>query len=368
MTAEEIKGNTSESTSCHTCGGSMTYKPNAAALVCKYCGTEKQLKKEESTLNELDFLHFAQRFQGENYPITKVIICSKCQAKSIAPEIIKSMACLYCKSPLVEKDIHEERYIHPQYIAPFDFEEDQAKAIFNHWIKNLPNLPKKMKRGRLTTQKITGVYVPFWTYDMHASSEFTGERGLVYYETIGDNNNKREVRRVAWTHVKGNFFNFYDDILIAGTKSLKSDLVLQLSSFWNLKKLQPIQPDYLTGFITEKYQIDLQNAFSQAKSSVTYSQRDLAERQIGGDEQRIYQVDTTLSNITFKHILLPLYVSYFTYKNKHYSFYINGVNGKIVGEYPQSKLKLIIAHIITSIIMGLIIWFIVYVFINLNNK
>lgn len=368
MTSKEIKGNTSESVSCMACGGSMTYQPLANALACDYCGSVQPIKREQNELNEYDFISFAQSYLKENFAVSKVITCRNCKAQFITSEILKSMTCPYCTSLLVEKNIHEERYIPVEYIAPFDIEKEQAIEIFNHWIQGLSDVPKKLKRGRFITHKITGVYIPFWTYDMHASAHFTGERGTVYYKTVGSGDNKREVRSISWTNVEGNVSDSYDDILIPATKTLNISLLSFLSHTWDLKALQHIKPDYLTGFTTEKYQVNLQEAFSEAKSLVEEDQRKLAGYSIGGSEQRVYHLNTTVSDITFKHILLPLYVSYYTYKNKHYSFYINGVNGKIVGQYPLSKWRLVVTHILAIIILALIILFIAYVISVMNAK
>jgi hypothetical protein len=78
--------------------------------------------------------------------------------------------------------------------------------------------------------------------------------------------------------------------------------------------------------------------------------RDIA-RDIGGDGQRIGVVDTRLSDVTFKHILLPVWVAAYRYGGKPYRFVVNGQTGKVQGERPYSAIKIAIA-VILAIIIG----------------
>ncbi len=56
-------------------------------------------------------------------------------------------------------------------------------------------------------------------------------------------------------------------------------------------------------------------------------------RDIGGDLQRIHHFDTRHEQITYKHILLPIWSSAFTFGGI-YRFVVNGKSGKIQGEHP----------------------------------
>lgn len=355
VTSEEIKRNTAESTSCDTCGAPMTYQPSSNALVCEYCGSKKSIEKGSNLIQERDFLGFMQNYEKENFTMTKVVECNTCHAQSTVNEQVKSMRCPYCSTPFVERNIHEERYIQPEYIAPFVVDKSQVAGLLQGWIKGLWFAPNKIQRGLFAAEHLSGVYVPFWTYDMQTYTQYKGERGDAYYVTVGSGENKRRERRISWTNVRGTVTHFYDDILISGNKTLKSDLLQSLSSSWNPKAIQPIKADYLKGFITEKYQIDIKEAYDVAKRIVSEQERERVRRHIGGDQQRIHQVNTDLSQITFKHILLPLYVSSFSYKNKQYTYYVNGVTGKITGEQPYSAWKIGCATVLAIILIVLFV-------------
>ena len=47
-------------------------------------------------------------------------------------------------------------------------------------------------------------------------------------------------------------------------------------------------------------------------------------------------VSTSHEKVTFKYVMLPVYIGNFTFKQKLYNFFINGTNGKVKGKAPVS--------------------------------
>jgi len=81
--------------------------------------------------------------------------------------------------------------------------------------------------------------------------------------------------------------------------------------------------------------------------------RNTVRRDIGGDHQQIDTVSTQYSNITFKHILLPLWLSAYRYHDRTYRFMVNARTGEVRGERPYSfwKVTLFISAILSVIAM-----------------
>ena len=71
---------------------------------------------------------------------------------------------------------------------------------------------------------------------------------------------------------------------------------------------------------------------------------------IGGDRQRVDAVDTKMSDLTFKHILVPVWLAAYKFRGKSYRFVVNGQTGQVWGERPWSAGKIALA-----VIAGLII-------------
>ena len=67
---------------------------------------------------------------------------------------------------------------------------------------------------------------------------------------------------------------------------------------------------------------------------------------IGGDRQKIHQVDTSVRGVTFKHILLPVWLAAYKYRGQTYRFVVNGQTGKVQGERPYSAIKIAFAVLV----------------------
>ena len=79
---------------------------------------------------------------------------------------------------------------------------------------------------------------------------------------------------------------------------------------------------------------------------------------IGGDEQRIRSQRSSYFDITFKHILLPIWISAYRFGDKPYRFVVNARTGEVQGERPWSVVKIVVAvlaMIVVAVIIGLIV-------------
>jgi hypothetical protein len=221
----------------------------------------------------------------------------------------------------------------------------------NRWLGRLwfaPNgLAEYAKKGR----KMDGIYVPYWTYDADTRTRYTGQRGTAYYVTVrGKDGKPQRVRKMRWTRVSGRVARFFDDVVILASRSLPKRFTDALQP-WGLEALTEYRPDYLSGFRAEGYTVDLDEGMEEARGIMDARIRHDIARDIGGDAQRIGVVDTRLSDVTFKHILLPVWLAAYRYNGKPYRFVVNGQTGKVQGERPYSAIKIAIA-VILAIIIG----------------
>ncbi|MGF1453311.1 MAG: hypothetical protein ACFB21_14695, partial [Opitutales bacterium] len=114
---------------------------------------------------------------------------------------------------------------------------------------------------------------------------------------------------------------------------------------------------FLAGFRTERYQIDLEDAFKEANEQMATEIERSIERDIGGDKQRIRHRDTRYRSITFKHLLLPVWASAYRFKGKVFRFVVNARTGEVQGERPWSWFKIGLA-IAGAIAVALIVYFV----------
>jgi hypothetical protein len=197
---------------------------------------------------------------------------------------------------------------------------------------------------------IQGVYLPFWTYDSHTTSFYTGERGEYYYvtETYYETDAKgqqvartRQVRHTKWSSVSGNVERWFDDIMVPATVSISPNRLEQLEP-WDLAELRPYDPAFLSGFKAQRYQVDLASGFQRVKQIAAAVIENDVRADIGGDEQRIGNVSTEYSAITFKHLLLPVYTGAYRFNQKVFQIVVNGRTGEILGDRPYNVWKIVL--------------------------
>ena len=134
----------------------------------------------------------------------------------------------------------------------------------------------------------------------------------------------------------------FDDILILASHTLPHELTSDLTP-WLQEHLVPYQDEYLAGFRSEAYQLDLETGFREATSEMAQVIRRDVRHDIGGDSQRIHDIQTRYGNVSFKHILLPVWIASYRYGGKAYQFVVNGQTGEVQGERPYSWFKIAMA-------------------------
>lgn len=344
----------SDTYQCGNCGAALKYKPGTDFLHCDYCGADTPIDvKKVDEVQELDFEQYARNFEKLNTETTKVIGCRKCGAESTFSESLKSANCPYCTTPLIESDVHEERLIKPSYLLPFKIEGRDTHKHLDTWLKRLWFAPNKLKKQALHTNQLQGVYIPCWTYDAQTETDYSGQKGVNYTTTVGSGKNRRTVVQTRWYPCDGHVSVFFDDIMIPASGMIPRGIMDKISN-WDMMNMVETDNRFLSGFITEKYVMNMNNGFSQAKNIIDSNIDYEIRRDIGGDHQRITAKDTQYSDIKFKLILLPVYMSSYLYKNKLYHFFLNARTGRVTGDRPYSPVK--IAFAIIAGIIGLILF------------
>jgi len=346
---------------CKGCGAILQFKPGTKNLVCEYCGAENIIEQTQEIVEEIDYEKFINEKLAKEEKIEVVAVrCTACGASVTLQPNITSDKCPYCAANIVVKTGSTSTLLKPKSIVPFVIERKKAAELFRGWIQKLWFAPSDLKKSDALNDKLGGIYIPYWTYDSKTDTSYTGQRGTYYYVTESyttTENGKtvqktRQVRHIRWTFASGQVHNNFDDILVIASLSLPKKYTERLEP-WNLKNLVPYNDKYLSGFRSESYQVDVATGLNEAKEKMKYVVRSSVNSDIGGDEQRIMSMNTVYNDITFKHILLPIWISSYRFKDKVFRFIINGQTGEVQGERPYSALK--IALFIGAILLVILI-------------
>jgi len=289
--------------------------------------------------------------------VISILKCPSCAAQFQLKPNEHAGDCPFCGAPAVISTDHV-RHIHPESLLPFLILHKQAQEIFDNWIGSLWFAPSALKDKSKRDEKLTGIYLPYWTYDSQTETGYQGMRGTTYYDrqvytTIVNGRPVRQVRmvpRIRWTPVSGHVALHFDDVLIGATKTLPRTIIDQLHP-WDLENLVPYTEAYLSGFRSELYQVTLDQGFNYARKKMDNMINHAIRRDIGGDHQRISGKRVQHYDTTFKHLLLPVWSAAFRYRQKPYRFVINGRNGQIQGERPYSIVKIISAILVALIVI-----------------
>lgn len=136
--------------------------------------------------------------------------------------------------------------------------------------------------------------------------------------------------QTRWHYVSGEVDHFFDDVLVCASKSVPVNYVNALEP-WDLGRLETFTPHFLSGFKTERYVVTLAEGFGTAQQIMDVEIRRLCCRDIGGDHQRLSSVNTQHVGVTFKHILLPVWLAVYRYHNETYRILVNARTGEVQG-------------------------------------
>ena len=343
---------------CDACGADMRFDPKAGQMVCDHCGNTEALVQgpwAKAAIREMDFKTALRDDLPEpDMEETRVSKCPNCAAEVEFDPAIHAMECPFCATPVVT-DTGTHRHIKPRAVLPFSLDERTAHDAMSDWLGRLWFAPNGLQQYARKGRKMQGIYVPFWTYDADTKSRYTGERGTVYFVTrtvMHDGKPiQKQVAKVRWRPARGQVARFFDDVLVLASRSLPKKFTDALAP-WDLSSLEPYTPAYLAGFRAEGYGVLLDDGFDEARQIMDATIRRDIRFDIGGDRQRIHSVNTTVRDVTFKHILLPVWVAAYKYRGDTYRFVVNGNTGKVQGERPYSTVKIALALIAGALVAG----------------
>lgn len=336
--------------SCPGCAANLLFEPHDGCLTCPYCGRKEMIPESAEEVRERSYEEYLHPQAGQMKPMSATALevqCTSCGATVTftTPEVAGE--CSFCGTKIVAQPKSADPLLAPEALLPFGISSGQSTESVKGWLLSLWFAPNALKKFAYR-ESIDGVYLPFWTYDTHTTSHYTGERGEYYYETQtyterdaqGNTVTRtRQVRRTRWYSAAGTVSRWMDDIVVPATKSVSQPRLKSLEP-WDLEALKPYEPAFLSGFKAQRYQVDLPEGFEEAKHMMAPTIEQDVREDIGGDEQRVSEIATSYSAITFKHILLPVYIGAYRFRDKVYQIMVNARTGEVQGDRPYSFWKI----------------------------
>jgi len=346
---------------CERCGADLTFHIDAQTLKCDHCGHVKELRPPDGEVSENDFREMVERVKNhrrehadEETGLSEVT-CASCGGTVRFAGTLTSQDCAYCGAPLQRDDIQEaEQRVPVDGVLPFLITRDTAQTNLRQWVKSRWFAPNEFKK-RGVQGRFSGIYLPYWTFDSMTATAYSGQRGEHYYVTVGSGKNKRRVRRTRWYPASGRFQRFFDDVLVVAARGLPDNRLEALEP-WPLSKCVPFNRELLAGFLARTYDVELDTGFVRAKERIDAVIEVEVRRRIGGDEQRIHAINTAYNALTFKHVLLPVWMMGYRFRDKPYQVVVNAGTGEVQGDRPYSWLKMVGAALVAAAVIAVIVW------------
>ncbi len=343
---------------CPNCDATLKFNPHGQNWVCEYCRssfTREELdaidiKKKEVLTKETEADSLEKDEEGMD-----IYMCPNCGAQIVADENTSATFCVYCRSTAILKNKLVGKF-NPSYVIPFHKTKEDAMEAFKKIGKGRPFMPKEFS-SKKNINDIKGVYIPFWLYDFSIQGSITADANRISTWTSGNYQyTKTDTYRV---YRDGNMV--FHKIPTDGSTRFNDEMMNSIEPF-DYSGLETFTHSYLSGFLAEKYDVDgpvaQKVAEERARNTATSTLRESVH---GYNTVSIMNANHTINLLKQDYVLLPVWMLNIKYKDKMYLFAMNGQTGKMIGDIPIDKKKVVfwwIGIVLLSFLIFSLIWWI----------
>lgn len=321
---------------CPNCGADMAFNSTTGMLHCDSCGRDDNIesmpKQNESEHDDFEETSSEPHLFGENE--VNHYNCKNCGAELITDRDTTATTCSFCGAGVVLGD-RLSGSMAPAKVIPFSINKQQAQEAFRTWCRKGLLTPK----GFMTADRIksiTGLYVPFWLYDLNGRGQVEAECTKVRSYPQGDYIYTETKHYQVYRTVDLNYLK----VPVDASEKMNDTLMDRLEPY-QYNNLKDFNMPYLTGYIAEKYNYDDKELFPRIQPRISDYVDDYIQATITGYTTTRYKYkDINIRQRHADYVLLPVWMVCYDYKQSDHTFAMNGQTGKIVGKPPLSKGKI----------------------------
>ena len=324
---------------CPCCGGAIAFDSTLQKMKCPYCDTEFEMEtlaaydsvlQQEGT-DDMSWQKPKQEWQEGDKEGMRVYVCQSCGGSIIADENTAATKCPYCDNPVVMMGQFTGG-MKPDYVIPFKVDKEAAKAAYHEHLKGKRLLPKVFKDEN-HIDEIKGVYVPYWLFDAKADAQ------IRYRAT-----RTRSWHDVSYNYLETSYYAVqrggsiaFDHVPVDGASKMPNDLMESIEPY-DFSGAVDFQTAYLAGYLADKYDVDAESTLERANERVKNSTNQVFASTVQGySSVTVDNSSIQLENGKAKYALYPVWILNTTWKDKKYTFAMNGQTGKFVGDLPVDK-------------------------------
>lgn len=329
---------------CPNCTAPLKFNSSSQKWDCAFCESSftlielEQFYQEHSPTTEqpMEWQQYGPDsgsgdWTAEETEQIRIYSCPSCGGEILCTAETAATFCPYCHNTVIlNRQVSGE--FRPDLIIPFKTTREQAKEAYQGLCKGKRLLPKDFLSSS-TIEKLSGIYVPFWTFDcaVDAKMTFHGE--------------KRSTCRVgSYQHIKTDYYLVrrdgqihFDMIPVDASSKLNDALMDSIEPFY-YEEAVAFNPAYLSGFLADKYDQTAADVGARAESRVRSTTTKVFENTVCGyTSYRLADSQFHIQNNAIRYLLLPVWILNMRYQGKIYTFAMNGQTGRMVGDLPVSK-------------------------------
>jgi predicted RNA-binding Zn-ribbon protein involved in translation (DUF1610 family) len=320
---------------CPQCGAETAYSIAEGGLTCTHCGYHQVSETQAVGRGAQEFEFTLETMEEAAHgwdQDRKELACQNCGAVTSVPPGDLTHTCPFCGSNQVVNRNTPGDVLRPRFLVPFQVDANQCRQAMKNWLGNSWMVPKSLGKVAGRTE-LTGMYIPYWTFDSVTNSNWRAQVGHTKTERYYSNGKWKTRTKIVWRWESGKVRMNIDDLLISGASRLSPLLIERVESY-NLAQLTPYQPSYLAGFHARAYDITLETAWEQARRVMRERARTACRGQASTSRIRNFSMSMDFGDESWRYILLPLYIANYTYAGRNFQVYVNGQNAEVAGQRP----------------------------------
>jgi hypothetical protein len=212
--------------------------------------------------------------------------------------------------------------VEPDAIVPMAINRKQATLQLVQWVE------KKHIQPQGKVEPPRGLYLPVWTFDLIGSIPWNGQ----------------VIRNKRVVPVSGESPAIFNDICVPGSSKLAGLLPKLLPEF-DHAAAPGYDPRFLAGWPAQVYETAMSDAALEARHICVDKIR-LSIRAEHGNVINLRYSASAISITSYRLILLPFWVTEYTFGDKVHRVVINGQTGTVHGETPAHGLKNLLENLL----------------------
>ncbi|MBQ3504842.1 MAG: hypothetical protein IJA75_09095 [Oscillospiraceae bacterium] len=321
---------------CPCCDAALIFGDDTQQMTCEYCGNTFAIEavkayneSNQQTEETFDWEEIqTQSWSDSEAETMRAFQCPSCGGEIITDEHTAATFCPFCDNPTIMPS-RVSGGLKPDGVIPFKTGKEDAKAAFLKLCKGKPLLPKFFTEEQ-RLEKITGVYVPFWLYDCSGQFHGSYKATRVHHWSDAHYNYTRTEHFLLNRSAEADFCGIPMD----GSTKME-DTFMESIEPYDYSQVVDFDTAFLSGFLADKYDVESRAGEPRIRQRVDNAMEDLIQPTLAGFSTVLPTRRTVnVSHSKVRYVLMPVWILNTRYRDKLYTFAMNGQTGKMTGTLP----------------------------------